>query len=146
MKKFNFKLETVLSLRENVEKQWEAKLGKANGECQLIQNKIDGFKDEIKVSKSTSLDISQFHAKCLYEDRLNYQIGLEKKVLHEKEIERDKIKEHYLQKSIDRKIIDKLKDKSLKQYKKDSIKEDNLIIDEINSASKTRSAMFKGVV
>lgn len=145
MKKFNFKLETVLSLRENIEKQWEAKLGKANGECQLIQNKIDAFKEEIRVSKLSSIDVAQFQAKCLYEDRLNYQIGLEKKILHEKELERDKIKEEYLRKSIDRKIIDKLKDKSLKQFKKESNKEDNLIIDEINSASEIRHNMLGGV-
>lgn len=145
MKKFNFKLETVLSLRENIEKQWEAKLGKANSECQLIQNKIDSYKEQIKESKLTSVEVGQFQVKCLYEDRLNYQINLERKVLMEKEAERDKIKEVYLKKSIDKKIIEKLKDKSVKKYHKEYLKEDSLIIDEINSASTIRNKMLGGL-
>lgn len=118
MKRYNFKLETVLSLRENIEKVWEAKLGKANQECQEHINKINKYKNSIKESKETSVDVTQFQVKCLYEDRLNYQIKLEMEELHKKELERDKIKEVYFQKSIERKVIDKLKDKS----KKDTIK------------------------
>ncbi len=146
MKKYNFKLEKVLSVRENIEKEWEAKLGRANGECQKVQDRIDGYREKIKESKLTRVDITQFQIKCLYEERLNYQTRLDKKVLHEKEIERDKIKKIYLEKSIDRKVIDKLKDKSVKSYKKDLLKEDSLIVDEINSAARTRTAMFRGVV
>lgn len=145
MKKYNFKLRTVLSLREGIEKEWEAKLGKANGECQVIINRIDQYKEKIKVSKGTDVDISQFHAKCLYEQRLNYQISIEQELLREKEAERDRVKKIYLEKSRDRKVIDKLKDKSVKQYHKDSLKEETLIIDEINSSSQIRNKMLGGI-
>ncbi len=145
MKKFKFKLETVLSLRENIEKEWEAKLGKANAECQQVQDRIDQLKNQVSDSKSTQIDVSQFQVKCLYEDRLNYQISLEKKALFEREANRDEVKKVYLQKSIDRKIIDKLKDKTLDQYKKDVLKEDSIITDEINSASGIRRDMLGGV-
>lgn len=146
MKKYNFNLQTVLSIRENIEKEWEAKLGRANGECQLVQNRIDSLKDQIKVSKEEAVDVLQFQVKCVYEDRLNYQIEHETKILREREVERDKVKEVYLQKSIDRKIIDKLKDKSVKKYKKDLLKDETLIIDEINNASKIRERMLGGSV
>ncbi len=144
MKKFNFKLETVLSIRENIEKQWEAKLGHANRECQIIQDKIDGFNSKIDKSKQTQINVSDFQIKCIYEDRLHQQISKAQSELNEKEIARDKVKEVYLKKSIDRKIIDKLKDKSIKVHKKYSLKEETLFIDEINNASKLRETMLEG--
>lgn len=144
MKKYNFNLEAVLSIRGNIEKEWEAKLGRANGECQQVKNRINSIRNQIKTSKETMVDVNQFQVKCIYEDRLNYQISNENKILKEKEIERDKVKEIYLQKSIERKIIDKLKDKSIKKYKKELLKEDILFIDEINSASKIRKRMLGG--
>lgn len=145
MKKYDFKLETVLSLRENIEKEWEAKLGRANRECQKIIDRIDKHKKNIADSKLKRVDVSQFQVKCLYEDRLNYQIKLEMEELHKKELERDKIKDVYLQKSIERKVIDKLKDKSLKRYHKEALKEETLIIDEINNSSLIRNRMLGGV-
>ncbi len=146
MKKYNFNLDTVLSLRENIEKEWEAKLGKANSEVQLVQNRIDLLSDKLQSSLLSQVDVLQFQIKCIYEDRLNYQIDHEKVLLKEKEIERDKVKEVYLKKSIDRKIIDKLKDKSVKKYKKYMLKEDTMMIDELNSASKIRETMLGGTV
>ncbi|OQY40035.1 MAG: hypothetical protein B6229_02480 [Spirochaetaceae bacterium 4572_7] len=145
MKKFNFKLDTVLGIREGIEQEWESKLGKANSECQLIKNKIDSYKALISDSKDTVTDINQFQIKCIYEDRLNSQIVKEKVLLKDKEAKRDEIKKIYLQKSIDRKIIDKLKDKSLKSFKKESLRQESITIDEINNSSKIREEMLGGV-
>ncbi|MGL1894309.1 MAG: flagellar export protein FliJ [Spirochaetaceae bacterium] len=144
MRKFNFKLDNVLSIRENIEKEWEAKLGRANSQCQLVQNKIDMCYSQIADSKNDQVDITQFQIKCIYEARLLQQISNQKQVLKEREVERDKIKEVYLQKSIDRKVIDKLKDKSKLRYKKYSLKEDSLFIDNINSSAKIREKMLEG--
>lgn len=146
MKRYNFNLSAVLSLRENIEKEWEAKLGKANSECQIVINRIDALKEEVHKSKNNMVDVHQFQIKCIYEDRLNVQITKERQLLKEKEIARDKVKEVYLQKSIDRKIIDKLKDKSKLLYKKELIKEETKILDEINSASAIREKMLGGAI
>lgn len=137
-------MQAVLSLRENIEKQWEAKLGHANHECQIIQDKIDGYNSQIAQSKQNQVNVMEFQLKCIYEDRLHQQISKSQANLKEKEIARDKVKEVYLQKSIDRKIIDKLKDKSIKTYKKYGLKEETLFIDEINNASKLRETMLEG--
>lgn len=145
MKKHNFKLEAVLSIRENIEKQWEAKLGHANRECQIIEDRIKGFNNKIKLSKENQVGVMEFQLKCIYEDRLHQQISKANVELKEKEIARDKVKEVYIQKSIDRKIIDKLKEKSIKEYKKYSLKEETLFIDEINNSSKIRATMLEGV-
>lgn len=146
MKKYNFNLETVLSIRENIEKEWEAKLGHANNEVQLVKNRIDLLNETLQHSLLREIDVCQFETKCIYEDRLNYQINKEKNLLKEREIERDRVKEVYLQKSIDRKIIDKLKEKSLKKYKKELLKEETMIIDELNSASNIRKIMLGGAI
>lgn len=146
MKKYNFNLSSVLSLRKNIEQEWEAKLSSANGECQKVQDKIDKIKEQLKLSKSMKLDVSQFQVKCIYEDRLQNQLNQEFELLKNREIERDKVKEVYLQKSIDRKIIDKLKDKSEIRYRKDILKNEALIIDEINSSSGIRDKMLGGSI
>lgn len=146
MKKYSFNLETVLSIRKNIEKEWEAKLGLANNECQIIINRIDELKNKVELSKTTMIDVSQFQIKCIYEDRLNYQIKKEYSLLKEKELQRDKVKEVYLQKSIERKIIDKLKEKSVKKYKKEFLKDETMRTDELNSSSKIREIMLGGVV
>lgn len=146
MKKYNFNLSTVLSIRKNIEKEWEANLGRANGECQTVQNRIDLLKEQVLISKKSAVDINQFQVKCIYEDRLQFQINKELKLLKEKEIERDNVKKIYLEKSIERKIIDKLKDKSVIKYKKELLKNESLIIDEINSSSTIREKMLGGTV
>lgn len=146
MKRFNFKLETVLSLRENIEKQWEAKLGKVNSECGIIQSRIDQLQDKVYSSKMSGIDVGNYHVQTLYQERLYYQINIEKENLRKKEIELEKIKKVYLEKSIDRKIIDKLKDKAVSSYNKESLRDEIKFIDEINNASKIRENMLGGGV
>lgn len=146
MKRYNFNLETVLSIRKNIEQEWEANLGRANGECQTIINRIDNLKQKVKISKNSEVDIQQFQIKCIYEDRLNYQIKKENQLLKEKEIERDRVKKIYLEKSIDRKIIDKLKDKSISKYKKEILKNESIVLDEINSSSSVREKILGGSI
>lgn len=146
MKKYKFNLETVLSIRENIEKEWEAKLGLANKEVQLVKNRISDIESKLNSSRLSSVDISQMQVKCIYEDRLLFQKKREESLLKEKEIERDRVKEVYLQKSMERKVIDKLKDNSLKKYKKESLKEETMFIDEINNSSKIRERLLGGTV
>lgn len=146
MKKYDFNLETVLSLRKNIEQEWEANLGRANGECQTILNRIENLKQKVKISKNSEVDVQQFQIKCIYEDRLNSQIKKENQLLKEKEIERDRIKKVYLEKSIDRKIIDKLKDKSISKYKKEILKNETIVLDEINSSSRIREKILGGSI
>ncbi len=146
MKKYNFNLETVLSVRSNLEKLWEAKLGRANSECQIVQNRIDLLNKKLDESKSGEINVHTLQVKLQYEERLKYEITKERNLLALKEKERDEIKETYLEKSIDRKIIDKLKDKSLSKYKKELIKDENLTIDEMNNSTKIREAILGGTV
>ncbi|QEN03730.1 hypothetical protein EW093_03115 [Thiospirochaeta perfilievii] len=146
MKKFKFNLETVLSIRENIEKEWEAKLGLANKEVQLVKNRISEIESKLNSSRLSSVDISQMQVKCIYEDRLLYQKKREESLLKEKELDRDRVKEVYLQKSMERKVIDKLKDNSLKKYKKESLKEETMFINEINNSSKIRERLLGGTV
>lgn len=146
MKKYNFNLQSVLEVRESIEKDWEARLGLANAKCQEVINKIDLLEQKLQVSKLSSVDIIQMEVKSIYEQRLEFQISQEKAELRERESERDRVKEVYLEKSRDRKVIDKLKDKYTKQYNKELNKADILFIDEINNASKIREKMLGGSV
>lgn len=146
MKRFNFKLETVLSLRENIEKQWEAKLGQVNSEFELIKIKIEKLKMEVYDSKMAGIDLGNYHVQTLYQERLNYQIEIENENLRKKMLELEEVKKIYLEKSIDRKVIDKLKDKAEANYHKEFLKDEIKYIDELNNASKIRENMLEGGV
>ncbi len=144
MRKYNFKLEPILSIRESIEKEWEAKLGSANGECQKIMTRINHYREQITISKNNAVEITQYQIRCIYEARLEQQILKAQSELKEKEQIRDQVKEVYLEKSRDRKVIDKIKDKSIAKHKKYVIKEETQFVDEINNASKIRETMLGG--
>lgn len=146
MKKFNFNLQSVLEVRESIEKDWEARLGLANSRCQEVINRINELEQKLHTSRMTKVDVFQMEVKSIYESRLSFQISQEQELLKEREVERDKVKEVYLEKSRDRKVIDKLKEKYIKQYNKELNREDMHFIDEINNASKIREQMLGGLV
>ena len=146
MKKYNFNLNAVLNIRESIEQEWEAKLGKANSEVQIVKNRIEKVSNTLNSSKLTKVNITDMEVKSIYENRLQIELTRERNLLKIKEDERDKVKDIYLQKSIDRKVIDKLKDKSLSKYKKELLKDDIKFIDEINNASKLRETMLGGTI
>lgn len=137
MKKFSFSLDKVLSLRVFYEKEAEIALNRAVSERDIVKNKIENI--DAKVLEYSPIFSQDVDMSILLSTE-NYIKGLKvKKVELEEELIslESKVKlciEKYTEKSKDRKILERLKDKKFEEWKKAFNKEEAIIIDEIVSS------------
>ena len=137
MKKFNFSLDKVLSLRIFYEKEAEIALSRAVSERDLVKLKIEDI--NVKILECSPIFSQDVEMSILLAAE-NYITGLK---LRKIELETElislekKVKlciEEYTEKSKDRKILERLKDKKLEEWKKTSNKEEIISIDEVISS------------
>ena len=143
MKRFNFKLEKVLKLRENRERETEIELGKAVGILAAIETRIKNTAQE-KVQAAQyrfSGSFNQMRSYEYYIQRLDQtrDMLLEKAALAELEVERTRA--IYLVASRDRKIFTKLKERQEREYRRNVSLEEIKIIDDISSGRAARNAL-----
>lgn len=150
MKKFNFSLEKVLQLKNQILKSLKNDLGNLQLQLRLkeddIQNLKNKFKatDEVYVKKSlVSIQPDEIR---FYKDYMDSLVNQIKKHEDEKEIILKKIekkKQEIINMNIEISSIEKLKEKKLEQYNKDLQKIEELFIEEFVSTS---SVMKKQIV
>ena len=137
MKKFNFSLDKVLTLRAFYEKQAEIALSRAVSERDIVKNKIENI--DLKVLEASPI-FSQDVDMAILLWTENYIKGLKVRKLElEKELIslEEKVKlciQKYSETSKDRKILERLKDKKFEEWKKSFDKEEIISIDEIISS------------
>ena len=142
MKSFQFSLEKVLEYRRDIEEEWEIQLGRVNGEY----NKILADIEEIDRCARSALDGmsaapgEETHAWGLYRWRLESRKTQLLSALAAKEVERTRIRNKFLEASRDRKIISRLKEKKLEEYKKYLNKEEIKRLDDLSAAKAVREA------
>ena len=137
MKRFNFSLEKVLSLRVFYEKEAEIALSRAVSERDIAKRAIEDIDAKILECSSIfsqDVDISILLSAEDYIKGLKVRkIELEKKLITLEENVKVCIAK-YTEKSKDRKIIERLKDKKLEEWKKTYNKEEIISIDEVISS------------
>ena len=143
MRRFNFKLEKVLRLRENREQETKLELGKAIGVLSALELRIKNIALE-KIAASQNRFSSNFfeiHSMDLYILRLDQtkEILLKEAALAELEVE--KARTIYLEASRDRKIISKLKERQEQEYRHNMNLEEIKAIDDISSGIAARKAV-----
>jgi flagellar FliJ protein len=149
MRRFRFKLEKVLELRKNTEREWELKLARISGICINLKSKIEALKEEksrisamtVETGEQNSLllDMSGRKARENYVSRLTMEIGKLNRELEEREQERSEVKEGYLKASRERKVLDKLKEKKADDYYKEQLGEEQSITDDVASRMSVRN-------
>ena len=145
MKRFDFKLEPLLNFRKYLEllsQQMTAKahldLNNCENQIALLKEKYLSASDDLEkhmVKGINAKDFKQHHhflgnIENDIENQLRSKIEL-KKVLEKKIAELKK-------RSVDKKVIEVLKDKRQKEYNDEIIKQDQKILDEISSQKKSR--------
>ena len=142
MKRFTFKLEKILRLRENREKETEIELGKAVGILSAVEAQIKNVTEEkvLAVQNRFLGNFNQMRSYEFYIQRLDKtkDILLEDAAMAELEVE--KARGIYLEASRDRKIFTRLKERQQKEYRRFVNLEEIKIIDDISgsiSAGKT---------
>ena len=140
MSKFNFKLQSVLDLKiqmeDNKKNEFGSAVKKLENEKKLLENiklekeeNINAFSNELK-NKAKVWTLRQING---YISLLEQKIEVQKENVNKASDIVDKKREELLEAVKERKIMDKLKEKEYCLFLKQELKEEQKIIDEIIS-------------
>lgn len=136
MKKFKFSLEKVLSLREFEENQAQIELAKAISVVTELNNKLKFIATErVKNNdaRSNSTDLSYLMSIENYIEGLDYQKEILLEELAQAELILEEKRQIMIEAMKKRKALEKLKEKQLQEYKKEILKEEEKVLDEIKN-------------
>lgn len=136
MKKFKFSLEKVLSLREFEENQAQIELAKAISVVTELNNKLKFIaKERVKNNdaRSNSTDLSYLMSIENYIEGLDYQKEILLEELTQAELILEEKRQIMIEAMKKRKALEKLKEKQLQEYKKEILKEEEKVLDEIKN-------------
>ncbi|MCL1815399.1 MAG: flagellar export protein FliJ [Treponema sp.] len=141
MRRFNFKLEKILTLREYRERETELELGRAVGVLSALELRIKNVAQEKILaveSRFSSHDFCEIRSYEFYILRLDQtrDVLLEQAALAELEVE--KARAIYLEASRDRKVISKLKERQERDYRRNINLEEIKTIDDLSGGTAAR--------
>lgn len=137
MKKFVFSMQKILDLREFEQKQAEAELGRANAEVARIQGELDSiakkrvsvvknFDEEPEFSVVAGIQNYFFMLDQKKEKFLDEMVQAQMVAEEKREIVRQAMQKV--------KILEKLKESKLREWKKESLRQEELASDDIVTA------------
>ncbi|MGL5255326.1 MAG: flagellar export protein FliJ [Brevinema sp.] len=140
MKKFQFRLQRILDLREKLEEEQKLKLAAAAAAYQELIQQQDRLYQYAKEARETS---SQKMAAGLVDIELlqradqlfleAQQLEIQQKPLIEQAQRRmEKERNEYFRLQRDKKAVELLREKRLKEYKQEELREETRILDEIS--------------
>jgi len=146
MKQFSFGLQKVLELRKYYEDEAKLELGRAISILADLENRIILLGQERARAASeqfragnSALQIQQY---MYYLTRLD---DTKEHLLKEAALAELKVEEArnaFLEKSRERKVLDKLKEKRQKEYRKEMLGEETRTLDDISGGASARSALL----
>ena len=147
MKKFKFALDTVLSYKQQVLDSLQGEHAVAMAKVREQEKVLDAVwqeyrncNAEYREKKAEGLSITEA---MIYESSLRsgeLHIQRETNKLERLQEEAEKKRQEMLDAKIDTSSLEKLKDKKLEQYRKDEQKDQELLVDEFISSTRTASA------
>jgi flagellar FliJ protein len=128
MKRFAYSLEKLLNLRKFAEDEAKIELGRRVGELSVIERRIRETAEERATASGSQYapgnTVADFHYYMNYIIRLDAFAEKLVKDAAAAEMEVEKARENYIEKSRDRKALDKLKEKRYKEYRKEALYEE----------------------
>ncbi len=145
MKRFSFRLQSILKYRTYLEQLAQQEMVKAftevaESEKKLKQLRLDFFKGADALEKETVKGISAVYFRQFNDflDSLENDINGEEKILATLKQKADEKQRVLTQKSVDRKIIERLKERKRNDYRGDVLHEEQIMADEVSSLKKAR--------
>ena len=140
MKPFTFSLEKVLKLRKYYEDEAKIELGRATGILAELEGRIlavarervRAAEDQFSSGNNTAL-IQQYMFYILRLDNTREQL-LKEAAMAELKVE--EARNLFLEASRERKVLDKLKEKRQKEYRKGAFAEESKALDDISAAGR----------
>uniref|UniRef100_A0A7C3I2T1 Flagellar FliJ protein n=1 Tax=Gracilinema caldarium TaxID=215591 RepID=A0A7C3I2T1_9SPIR len=143
MKRFRFNLDKLLELRQYYEREAELALARAMGELQSIQDRLEKLAEERSEAAAERFrpgrSVAQIQATDLYILRLDKTKEVLLEAAAKAELVVQEKRQAYVEASRDRKVLDKLKEKRLKEYKYQLSLEEIKTVDDISSGSRARN-------
>lgn len=142
MRRFQFRLEKLLSLRRHREKEWEIKLAEITGVCINLEKEIAYAEAEkarvlYKLTAGVGMvDMETLKLREHYTERLNRRVSELVEELAVKRTEQDEIRKKYIEISRDRKVLSKLKERREAEYYKIQRLDEMKEIDDINNSKR----------
>lgn len=137
MKKFVFKLQKLLEVRQYEQRQAEAELGKANAEVSRIQGELDTIAKNRVSSIKNNGSAQDLYIQSQLSNYL-YMLDKKKEVLLEDLVQAQMIsdqKREVVRECLkNTKSLEKLREKQLSEWKKEMIREEENIVDDVVSA------------
>lgn len=136
MKRFNFSLQKILDLREYEEEQAKLDLAAAIAEANRIQAELEQIAREMVAAGAVRItsDIPAMQANEAYKVRLKLRKGELLEELAQAELVIEQKREVFAEKMRDRKVITKLREKALAEYKAESEKDEEQANDDVSNA------------
>lgn len=148
MKRFRFNLDKLLELRQYYEREAELALARAMVELQSIQERLEKLAEERSEAAAERFrpgrSVAQIQATDLYILRLDKTKEVLLEAAAKAELVVAEKRQAYIEASRDRKVLDKLREKRLKEYKYQLSLEEIKTVDDISSGSRARRQTVDG--
>lgn len=145
MKGFKFKLQPVLDQRQKKEdilkkELAEKRLQYENEKLVLekLRNKLSNVQQELRIKQKDKIDAAEMSGYLLYCQRLEREIELQVMKLTNLASEVSKAQERLLEATKEKKIIEKLYDKQLEEFRQEINRVEQIAIDEISTVRYNR--------
>jgi flagellar FliJ protein len=142
LKRFHFNLEKILDLRKYREQETELELGRAIGELTVIEGRIADLARERSRAAELQFSPGQGGADIfsfdLYIRRLDHTRDKLLEAAAQAELKVEKARALYIEASRERKILDKLKDKREREYRKTIFAAEVKALDDISGGTAAR--------
>lgn len=141
MKRFEFRLQKILRLREYYEKQWEARLAEANADCAAVEAAIGKARDDRSrvVSEGLPGDVDDMLYRERFVSFIDTELERRNNELKENNEKRVEVREGYQQAAAARKALEKLKEKKAAEHHKVSNRHEILALDDLGRPGRNRS-------
>ncbi len=152
MRRFQFRLERFLELRRWKEREWELALARVQGECLLLEQRIEALAADIDASRlvdfarGSTIDVELMARRELYVQRLLRERERTREKLAERRRELERVRLKYLEASRERKVLDKLRERQETEYYERQVDEEYRTIDDINNTRQPQRAAGAGAM
>jgi flagellar FliJ protein len=148
VKRFHFDLEKILAIRAHKEREAEIDLGRAVGALTLIEGRISALVSERAQAAANRYAYGFGLPQLLSFDRYIRRLDAAKERLLQEaaqaELKVEEARRIFLEASRERKILDKLKERRLRDYHHAFLAEEIKTADDVSSGSAARNLVLHG--
>ncbi len=149
MRRFAFKLEKLLEIREYHEREWEIKLAEVSSRCLSVDQEIASWGERRRQETSIGyhegpVDVSRLSDRDHYLTLIDDRVRNLRRNRDRLENERSEVQERYLEASRKRKVLTKLKERRSAEYYRTARREEGKEIDEIGATMADRRIGERG--